>query len=87
MERCPQVLQDSSMIRFNDHHISLSRTVPVQYHWIQPLTTSLMESINNHKRYGNINSASLNTKCNKHVCTCTEGSKIHINCAWVDGSL
>ena len=56
MVRCPKVLRDSSMIRFNDHHISLSRTVPVQYHWIQPLTTSLMESINNHNRYGNINS-------------------------------
>ncbi|XP_011408967.2 PREDICTED: U6 snRNA phosphodiesterase-like [Amphimedon queenslandica] len=33
-------------------HLSLSRTVPIQYHWIQPLTASLMESItNNHKRY------------------------------------
>lgn len=33
-------------------HLSLSRTVPIQYHWIQPLTASLMESItNNHKRF------------------------------------
>ena len=35
----------------NNLHLSLSRTVPIQYHWIDPLTKSLQSHISKHRRY------------------------------------
>ena len=35
----------------NELHISLSRTVPLLYHWIEPITSSLTEKFTRHRKF------------------------------------